>query len=985
MIIRLGFWVCGLVLLPWTVLGAAPPKTVDPRLVLELVAREPDIVTPTGLAVDDQGRIWVIENHTHQRPEKYAGPPTDRIRILDDFAPDGRARRITTFADGFTNAMGLILGKDGFVFLVTRSEIYRLCDTKRAGRPDEKQVIVRLETTADYPHNGLSGFAFDALGDLHFGLGENFGKPYKLIGSDGQTLTGGGEGGSIYRCRPDGTGLTRLATGFWNPFHMAFDAYGRLFAVDNDPDSRGPCRLLHIVPGGDYGYRFRYGRKGIHPFQAWNGELPGTLPMVAGTAEAPSGIVAYESDGLPAEYRGRLLVTSWGDHVIEQFQLMPRGASFTAEAKTLVRGGEDFRPVGIAIAPDGSVVVSDWVDKSYPVHGQGRVWRLRSKDTPVRAGFRFVDLEKEKLSDVVRRALEREKLSFLLQHARREVRQEAAETLAQKPNVDGVSPLFRELAGASNPVVELHLLWASVLLPVQERRVLLLTPLRSDSADVRGEAVNLLDRLLPNGGASPFQIMLAELAAQDASPYVRMSALMQLRRSRYLEPLVPVLADVDPFLVHAALMAFGRPGNSALLLSKLPTADARLRVGILLALRRAGEDAGRQALPRFLSDADPGVRRAAIQWVAEEGLREYAPKLTEAAARPLVQREVFEALLAAQDLLAQQGPPRDPNKETSGEALVAKIVHDPKQPVAFRALALRMLRPEHPALSANQLRQLANDPDADLRFEAVRSLAARSDGASQAVLRELAANGSTELRLRTEAILGLGHTAASNSGSRRLLLELLDVPELRRDSLGSLRDAVGPEEEKRLHAWLSKLAAADRAKLADQVHFLLPALDVKHNRPASVAAWQAALRSGRGDAAAGERVFFHPRGPRCYSCHRIDGRGEMLGPELSRIGAALSRDKLMESILEPSKEIAPAFTSWVIVTRDGKTRTGTIVDVGFDSTLTVADAQGKREVIRRLDIEERVASPISIMPADLPTRMTPQEFRDLLAFLEGRK
>src|SRR5262249_36203587 len=106
---------------------------------------------------------------------------------------------------------------------------------------------------------------------------------------------------------------------------------------------------------------------------------------------------------------------------------------------------------------------------------------------------------------------------------------------------------------------------------------------------------------------------------------------------------------------------------------------------------------------------------------------------------------------------------------------------------------------------------------------------------------------------------------------------------------------------------------------------------------------------------------------------------------LSRVGAALSRDKLIESILEPSKEIAPAFTSWVIVTRDGKTRIGTIVDVSADSTLTIADAQGKREVIRRLDIEERQASPTSIMPADLHTRMTRREFLDLLAFLESRR
>ena len=136
---------------------------------------------------------------------------------------------------------------------------------------------MKLETSGTYPHNGLGGFAFDGVGDMVFGMGENLGAAYKLVGSDGTTLEGGGEGGNVFRCRPDGTGLTRIATGFWNPFGHCFDAFGRLFVVDNDPDSRGPCRLLHVVQGGDYGFRFRYGRKGTHPFQCWNGELPGTL------------------------------------------------------------------------------------------------------------------------------------------------------------------------------------------------------------------------------------------------------------------------------------------------------------------------------------------------------------------------------------------------------------------------------------------------------------------------------------------------------------------------------------------------------------------------------------------------------------------------------------------------------------------------------------------------------------------------------------
>ena len=248
-------------------------------------------------------------------------------------------------------------------------------------------MLARLETEGDYPHNGLSGFAFDWSGNVYFGLGENLGAHYRLVASDGTEFVGGGEGGSIFRMTADGKQLERVATGFWNPFHVCFDAFGRLFAVNNDPDSRPPCRLMHIVADGDYGYRFRNGRRGLHPFTSWFGGLPGTLGLVAETGEAPSGIIAYESDSLPKDYLGVLLGTSWGNHVIEAYRLQPRGASFQAQAVTIVQGNENFRPVGIALAPDGSLYISDWVDHNYTLHGQGRLWRFRVR-TPKRLAHR---------------------------------------------------------------------------------------------------------------------------------------------------------------------------------------------------------------------------------------------------------------------------------------------------------------------------------------------------------------------------------------------------------------------------------------------------------------------------------------------------------------------------------------------------------------------------------------------------------------------
>jgi len=62
---------------------------------------------------------------------------------------------------------------------------------------------------------------------------------------------------------------------------MVFDRSKRLWAVDHDPDSMPPNRLLHVVPTADFGFQFRFGRAGTHALQAWDGELPGTMPMAA--------------------------------------------------------------------------------------------------------------------------------------------------------------------------------------------------------------------------------------------------------------------------------------------------------------------------------------------------------------------------------------------------------------------------------------------------------------------------------------------------------------------------------------------------------------------------------------------------------------------------------------------------------------------------------------------------------------------------------
>jgi putative membrane-bound dehydrogenase-like protein len=353
--------------------SAAELRDHENRFQISLFAASPLVENPIGVQVDDRGRVYVIESHTHFRPAEYDGPKSDRILLLEDTDADGRADKRQVFHEGFVHAMDLALHDDGSLYVATRSAIHRLRDTDADGRADQVNKLIDLETKGDYPHNGLSGLAFDGKGGMYFGFGENLGADYNITGATGAALSGGAEGGSVFHAMLDGTRLRRVATGFWNPFGVCVDRVGNVFATDNDPDSSPPCRLLHVIEGGDYGYEFRYGRSGLHVFQCWNGELPATLPMITGTGEAPCEIVPYD---------GGLLVASWADNRLEHYTLRPHGASFTADRKILISGDLNFRPVGIGVGRDKALYVSDWSSASYELTDKGKLWRLTPRRSP---------------------------------------------------------------------------------------------------------------------------------------------------------------------------------------------------------------------------------------------------------------------------------------------------------------------------------------------------------------------------------------------------------------------------------------------------------------------------------------------------------------------------------------------------------------------------------------------------------------------------
>jgi hypothetical protein len=187
---------------------------------ITLFAQDPDIVTPTGIAVAPDGRVFVQENHTHKRARNYGGPATDRILIFEDSDGDGNVDRRSVFYEGLEFSTDLLFAADGSLYATTRWDVLRFpnaANLEKATAPPE--LVIHCDTESDYPHDGVGGLAIDP-GDpmwLYFGFGENIGKDYTFVGTDGTRISGGAEGGSTYRCRLDGSELERLSQAICSP------------------------------------------------------------------------------------------------------------------------------------------------------------------------------------------------------------------------------------------------------------------------------------------------------------------------------------------------------------------------------------------------------------------------------------------------------------------------------------------------------------------------------------------------------------------------------------------------------------------------------------------------------------------------------------------------------------------------------------------------------------------------------------------------
>jgi putative heme-binding domain-containing protein len=435
------------------------------------------------------------------------------------------------------------------------------------------------------------------------------------------------------------------------------------------------------------------------------------------------------------------------------------------------------------------------------------------------------------------------------------------------------------------------------------------------------------------------------------------------------DALLAALADGDAWIRHAAAYALSQKPDALVNDDWRRLESPEQRLGVLHALKWSDRPKARPMAVDFLNDADARVRFSALRWIADERLSQHRERLLALIDSPDLTEELFIACVSALDRLDNEKVNDWPNPE-----FLAKNALDDQAPVRARRLCLALLRPDYKGLKLANLKPLSRHPDRGIRLEAVRLIAAMNDPRRFALLAELAVNPAGPAAIRAEAVAGL---AADAEQHVRLLLDLADGDDrtLREESLRAL---IGVTFDDGQRSILQQIGRRDPAA-AEAVARVLGEPLKERPSPDDLAAWLA-LADGPGDADAGRRIFSHTKIGSCLQCHGFNGRGNRVGPDLSRVAARDDRRWLLESIVDPSREIAPQFIPWEVTTTDGEAHTLIAMRKGGEREV-YADVTGREITFTKKQIASVQQLATSLMPAGLAETLTVQELRDLLAFL----
>ncbi|HRO47297.1 HEAT repeat domain-containing protein [Agriterribacter sp.] len=767
----------------------------------------------------------------------------------------------------------------------------------------------------------------------------------------------------------------------------------------------------------------------------FEGQAAYIIPCISNFVSGPSGFVYNPGTALSAQYKNSFFVSEFvgnpGNSAVHNFKLNPKGAGFElGETKKILSG---VLVTGLDFGPDGSLYLADWID-GWDTHDYGRIWRL---DAPQGAGSPE-RIETKKLLSENFTGKSEEELAAILEKPDMRVRQKAQFELVKRGG-DGAAIFQKTFSISGNQLARINAIWGMSQLARKDKKyaVPLLSLLQDKDPEIRAQAAKWLGDMKYEAAGEKLLPLLKDTASR-----VRFFAAEALGRIKYAPAINAVITmleennDEDVYLRHAGCLALARIGKADPVVALAQNPSRALRIAAVVTLRRMG-NAG---IAKFLNDKDEFVVTEAARAINDDNsIKDALPALgdllgsTHFTNEALIRRIINANLRtgsgkAMQQLIAytlKEGAPA----KMRAEAIDALSVWA-KPSVLDRVDGYYRGGVERDSVMLQKnmavpLVQLVKDKELVVRLSAAKAVKLLNTGEALPLLFTLVKNDPAP-DMRVEALntlVALGNSRAGEAVSQALadkeknvrvaglhLLQQMDLPKGLMVSLLSKVIADKTMEEKQaailalgklpkenaqkpIEALLLTMAAG---KLSPDLYLELgEAIDSigvtdlktkyktitqKFSPDEQIASYAGSLYGG--DITKGRAVFFRNQNAQCMRCHSYDDRGGNAGPRLNGIAGRISRQQLLESLINPGARLAPGYGIVSLELKNGTSLSG-ILEAEDKTSLTLKMGGEPLRVIKKDQIAKRTNAPSS-MP-DMKLILSKKEIRDVVSFLATMK
>lgn len=916
---------------------------VPEGLKVELMASEPLVVDPVAIDFGPDGKLWVCEMHDY--PEGLDGnyQAGGRIRYLEDSTGDGRFDRSILFAEGLPFPTEVKVWRKG-VLVCAAPDVLYLEDTDGDGKADRRETILSGFATHNYQARvnslrpGLDGWMYGAVG---------------LFGGEIESTRGNTRvalNGKDFRFHPD-RGTLEPATGN-SQQGRARDDWGRWFGCTNgtlikhyplahhdlrrNPHVAPPPLERDVLAGSGF--------TTLHPARA-NPQLF-DLSGAAGGVTSACGIEIYRDNLLGEEYLGDAFTCEPVNLLVHRTDLQAPAGQIAATAappppdrEFLASTDRWFRPVQVRTGPDGALWIVDmyrfviehprWIPdatlEKLDVRAgstMGRIYRVHPEGTKPRTVPRLDRLDAVDLVNA-------------LDTPNGAVRDLVMQMTSWRNDPEAKGALVGLLeAENTTPVVRLQAMCTLETLgdlPLSS----LAAALRDPHPDLRAHAARLCGPQLEAQPTlhEPFLALL-----HDPSPAVRLQMAASL--GDWTGPRAGQT-------LAALLTSESNPDVKAIALSSvLPHLE-------LVTSRMMDSDGDADLLSKLIAMAAATLPLERLSQFADEIVKQpsshrLAADLLEALARRDIpetkSRIIFFAL--ADPIRRARAAVRNETKAPQDIVPAIRLLGwNPAETQSDASLLLGLIRPDLPlTVHSAALERLQAMPPAD------NEVAAR--------LFDLRSSAGPLLRTRI-----LDTLLSRPAWTKLFLEELLENPQSASTIDPARRQTLLEHPDKSL----AELAA--RA-----FHSARPS--TRADRQKRIRAYSKTAES-TGDAERGQGVFRQT----CSACHRIDGIGIAIGPDLGTLSDQ-STPALLTGILDPNRAVLDQYLQYVLTTRSGESLSGLIARE-TPTTVILKQLDGTTREILRTEIASLQSLERSLMPEGLETSISENEMGDLLAFLQA--